>query len=152
MASISPHTKGMLFGLASNLSYSCTIPIVKMIYLHNTSISSYEVMYWNSVIMMVMTYAFVRVNGKSPIEVQQEYRNVIVVRAILGYCGLQGWWSSVYYIPVSVANCIFFTYPIWAGIYCFCWLKEKLTIYDIFSVFAAFVGVIIVNNPWGESL
>jgi len=29
-------------------------------------------------------------------------------------------------------------------------LGEKLTIYDVFSIITAFLGVIVINNPFGD--
>ena len=65
--------KGLLFGLIANLTYGMTSPIVKMIYLHNSNISAYEVLYWKSISMMVFNYFFVRSFGEFVLGVPREY-------------------------------------------------------------------------------
>ena len=78
----------MMFGLVSNIAYSMTSPIVKIIYGHNKAISSYEILYWKSISMMVMNYLFVRSFGVFVMDVPKEYRNIIVFRALIGYTGI----------------------------------------------------------------
>lgn len=58
--------------------------------------------------------------------------------------------SSVKYLPVSTAGSIFFSMPIWTAILAFVFIGEKISVYDITSILAAFLGVLIINNPWGE--
>jgi len=140
----------MLFGVVGNLCYSMTSPVVKMIYLHNTTISSYEVLYWKSITMMVMNFIYVRSQGVFVMDVPKEYRNLLVFRALIGYMGIQGMWVSIKYMPVSVANCIFFTMPVWTALYAFIFIKEKLSWYDFMLIFLAFAGVIIINNPFEQ--
>ena len=53
-------------------------------------------------------------------------------------------------MPVSIAGCIFHTIPIWTALFAFIFIKERLSAYDILSIFTAFAGVIIINNPWAE--
>jgi len=141
----------MIFGVVGNLAYSLTSPVVKIIYQHNSAISSYEVLYWKSISMMVMNYFFVRSFGVFVMDVPKEYRNIIVFRALIGYVGIQGLWASVKYMPVSTASCIFFTLPIWSALYAFVFIKEKLSWYDIVLLISAFIGVLIINNPWEET-
>jgi drug/metabolite transporter (DMT)-like permease len=54
-------------------------------------------------------------------------------------------------MPVSTASCIFFTCPIWTAVLALIFLKEKINKYDILQIFSAFVGILIINNPFGSS-
>lgn len=56
----------------------------------------------------------------------------------------------VKYLPVSIAGCVFHTIPIWTALLAFIFINEKLTIYDMISIFTAFCGVVIINNPWAD--
>ena len=76
--------------------------------------------------MMVMNYFYVRSKGEFVMNVPPKYRNIIVFRALIGYLGIQGMWASVKFMPVGTAACIFFTFPIWSGLYAFLFIKEKL--------------------------
>jgi drug/metabolite transporter (DMT)-like permease len=98
--------------------------------------------------MMIFNYTFVRSFGVFVMDVPKEYQKIIVFRALIGFFGIQGMWASVKYMPVSTANCIFFTLPVWTSIIAFFVLKEKLSKYDVFSIITAFMGVIVINNPW----
>ena len=54
-------------------------------------------------------------------------------------------------MPVGVAACLFFTSPIWTAIFGYFWINESITKLEIFSVFMAFFGVILINKPWEKS-
>ena len=69
-------------------------------------------------------------------------------RALIGYTGIQGTWASVKYIHLSTANSMFFTFPIWSAIFAWIFLKEKIAVFDIVSLICAFIGVIVINEPW----
>ena len=59
-------------------------------------------------------------------------------------------WGAVKYMPVTVASCIFFTMPIWTALFAQVLFKESMSKWDIFSMIASFIGVLIVNNPLSE--
>ena len=61
-------------------------------------------------------------------------------------------WGSVKYMPVSTAGCIFFTMPLWVALIAFFLLKENLSKFDVFSIITAFLGVLVINNPWQEEI
>ena len=52
------------------------------------------------------------------------------------------------YMPVSTADSIFFTFPIWSAFFAYVFIKEKITRYDILFTISAFLGVLIINNPF----
>ena len=58
--------------------------------------------------------------------------------------------SSVKFLPISTASSIFYTQPIWTALFAWLAIKESLSKYDIISIFTAFLGVLIINNPWQE--
>ena len=100
--------------------------------------------------MLLFNYVFARAHDVFVFEIPSKYRNIIVVRSISGFLGIQGWWGSVKYMPVSIANCIMFSMPIWATLMAACYLKEKLTCFDVVAVFSAFAGVLLINIPVTE--
>ena len=137
-----------MFALAANTCYSMTSPIVKIIYEHNKSISAYEILYWKSLSMMLFNYLFIHSFGKFCLDIPNEYRKIIVFRAFVGFIGIQGMWASVKYMPVSTSSSIVFSFPIWTAVFAYFILGEKLTKYDIISIITAFLGVIVINNPF----
>ena len=56
--------------------------------------------------------------------------------------------SSVKYLPISTAACIFFTGPIWTALIAVFYLKEPLSKSDVIALVAAFAGVLLINRPW----
>ena len=77
----------------------------------------------------------------------KKYRYVIVFRALIGYYGIQGQWSSVKYMPVAIANCLNQLAPIVCSFYGYLILNEKLSKWDVIGFIVAFTGVIVLNNP-----
>ena len=80
--------KGLLYGFVASMCYSITQPVLKMIYLRCSNISSYEVLYWKSISMMVMNYLFVRSFGVFVMDIPRKYHRLIVVRACVGFMGI----------------------------------------------------------------
>jgi drug/metabolite transporter (DMT)-like permease len=145
---ISKPVLGILYGVTGNLCYSLAAPIVKIVYQLNPTISVYEILYWKSLTMLVMNFLCVRSFGVFVMDIPKNYRAVILVRALVGYIGIQGYWASVKYVPVSTATCIFYTMPVWSTLYAFVYLKENIRWTDILLMIGAFCGVIIINEPW----
>jgi len=50
-------------------------------------------------------------------------------------------------MPLSISTVIFFTQPILTAVIAFIFLKEKLKIIDIISIFSAMFGLIILVKP-----
>ena len=72
----------------------------------------------------------------------------MILRSVCGFVGFIGMVHAVKYIPVSTASCIFFTYPIWTAVAAFFFLNEKINKYDILQIVSAFIGILIINNPF----
>jgi drug/metabolite transporter (DMT)-like permease len=53
-------------------------------------------------------------------------------------------------MPVSTMGSIFYTIPIWATIFGRVLLKEDITRLDYFQIIFAFIGVIVINDPFGQ--
>ena len=47
------------------------------------------------------------------------------------------------------SSCICQTIPIWATLMAWLFLGENIKIYDIIGIFSAFIGVLLVNDPFG---
>ena len=75
----------MLIGVSS---YSVAAPIVKTCYLHNPTISEYEIVYWKSISMVLFNYLFIRSFGVFPMDVPRKYQRIIVFRALIGFYGV----------------------------------------------------------------
>lgn len=108
----------------------------------------YEVIYWKSVSMIIYNYLYITSFGLTIIDIPKNYRKVMLCRGFVGFFGLQGYWASLKYMPISLASCICVTTPIPLAILAQVILGEKMSKYDIISIISAFCGVIIINNPF----
>ena len=97
---------------------------------------------------MAFNYIFVKNAGSFPLDVPQKYRKVMLFRATLGFWGMYGAWGAAQYIPLGVLTCIYATNAIWLSIWASCFLGENFTRIDCLALTSAFVGVIILNNPF----
>lgn len=100
--------------------------------------------------MIPINYLFARWMGVHVLDINLEYHNIIVFRALIGYFGLQGLWASMEYVPITISNCIFQTMPVWTGLLTYFYLKERITWLDVVSIITSFTGVIIINNPFEQ--
>lgn len=50
-------------------------------------------------------------------------------------------------MPVSTAQCIFATSPIFCALFAHLYLHEKVTKFDVIPIFTSFIGILIINNP-----
>lgn len=73
----------------------------------------------------------------------------MLLRALSGFIGYLGLVAAVKFMPVSTSSCIYFTLPIWTAILAYFFLKEKINKYDIIQICSAFIGILIINNPFG---
>ena len=72
----------------------------------------------------------------------------MVIRALFGGAAMVGCFCSVKYLDISTANCIIMTNPMFVAIVCYFWIGEKLGKIDILSIVLAFLGVVLVNDPF----
>jgi len=54
---------------------------------------------------------------------------------------------AVYLIPLSLSVTVMFTQPIFAAVFCYIFLSEKLKTLQWMSIFFAMLGVVIMTNP-----
>lgn len=78
----------MMYATIGNIAFSMAAFFVKVAYKHNDTISPFEVIYWKSISMMVMAYMIVRSYGVFVLDVPPKYRNIVVLRGLLGYFGV----------------------------------------------------------------
>ena len=54
---------------------------------------------------------------------------------------------AIYLMPISLAMVLYFTQPVFAGLFGFIFNGEKLNKFDIFGVVFSLIGVITVSKP-----
>ena len=98
--------------------------------------------------MILMNYLYSRSFGAHVLNVPPKYRKIIVIRSLVGFFGIEGIWSAVKYMPFSLATCIYYTQPIMAAVMASIFLGEKMAKSDYVAMVFAFIGVIMVTNPF----
>ncbi|KAI1873354.1 hypothetical protein JX265_004976 [Neoarthrinium moseri] len=76
-----------------------------------------------------------------------EIRWLLMLRAMAGFVGLYGMWSSIVYLPLAEATVISFLAPNVAGYLCRILLKEPFTRKEQIASYIALGGVILITRP-----
>ena len=80
----------MIYGLCAALSYSVSQPLFKMIFLKFSQVSSFEVNYWNAMIMLTVNYVIVKSKGAFVLDIPRKFHPIIILRSICGFIGYIG--------------------------------------------------------------
>ena len=118
--------KGLLYGLAGELSFSLTTPMLKILLINNPQLSPFAIIYWRSISNIIMNFVFCVLNGSHVLDFPKEYRGLMVFRMVIGYMGVQGIWASNKYMPISMAMCIVMTMPVWVALVAHFYLGERM--------------------------
>jgi len=76
--------------LSAAIFYSCSQPIFKMIFLKYYHVSSFEINYWNALIMFVTNYFIVKIKGAFVLDIPRKFHSIILLRSICGFVGYLG--------------------------------------------------------------
>lgn len=119
--------KGMLYALLGVISYSFCGPLVKMCYKIEPNISSYEILYWNSLAQIVMTFCISHfIYNTFAFEVPPKYHLLILLRGTLGFFSILAVYASVKLMPLSIATCFSYTAPLFVSVIAWLAIGEKL--------------------------
>ena len=99
--------------------------------------------------MLIANYFFVKSCGVFVMDIPKKFRKIVIIRSIAGFAGIAGIFNGVKYLPVATANCIIMTNPLWTSLMSFAFLKESISKVDVVSIFLAFLGVVLINDPFG---
>ena len=121
----------MAFAIGGNVAFSIMGPLLKVIIRNYTSMTPFELIYCYLLVMMIFNYSYLTFHGEHPLNISPKYRNLVVFRSFIGFVGVQGKVAALKYMPLSTSSCIFFSSPIWATIFAYFLLKEKVTKIDI---------------------
>ena len=135
--------------LFSAITFSMMAVCVKILYI-SQEITSFAVMYWKSFLMVIFQYVFTKASGHDYMGIPKNLRTTMFLRALFGFGGFTGLYTSLKLTSLSKASMLFFTNPIITAVYARIFLKEKISYYDWVAIFCAFFGVILLQNPFGK--
>ena len=61
-----------------------------MIFLKYIHISSFEINYWNAMIMLFANYSIVKIRGAFVLDIPRKFHSIILLRSICGFIGYIG--------------------------------------------------------------
>ena len=100
--------------------------------------------------MSLFDYIFMKMFGQDQLAVPKETRITLFMRAIVGFGGVAGYYTAIKMTSLSRASVLFFTYPLFTAINARLFLGESISYYDWMAIVFAFIGIVMLQNPFGE--
>lgn len=136
----------MIYMVISACFYSLMAFLLKMLYL-NSTITAYEVTYWQNILMVAFNYIWMRALNRDPFAVPQGLRYTLILRNLAGFIGITGYYLAIQYTDLSKAAVLYWTNPMFTALISSIWLKEMLSLIDWAAIFISFAGIIVIQNP-----
>lgn len=141
--------KAILLGLLAQIFFSTENPAAKQIYISYPNISPYEMLYIKSAVTLPISFLWSKSQGSHILDISHSFRHIVVLRGITSFFAIQGIWGSNKFMPLTTASCIYCTTPIWVSLIAYFYLNEKISRLEKISIFTSFLGVLIINDPFG---
>ena len=134
----------MLFGVTAMSFMAIGAKCIKKY----TDINIFKVALVRSLIMAIGAYCHGRfIGGIKPFNIDKRTAKLMFFRGLFGTMAFYFELIAIYLMPISIAIVLYFTNPIFASIFSFIFLKEKLSIFDIIGILVSMIGVVIISNP-----
>ena len=145
-----PNSKGLLYMLVGVIFMSFMAIGAKLIKL-NTPWNVFKVALWRSIVMSIGSYAHAKLHLKTDpfqeLSSQPDLVMPMVWRSIFGTLAFLFELGAIYLMPISLAIVLYFTQPIFAGLFGFWFNGERLSKLDVAAAVFSMIGVIILSNP-----
>ena len=114
----------------------------------NTNHGVMKVAFFRSFIMATGAYSHGKfIYGVDPWDIDKDMRWLMLWRSVFGTLAFYFELVAIYLMPISLAMVLYFTQPVFAGLFGFIFNGEKLNKFDIFGVVFSLIGVITVSKP-----
>lgn len=133
----------MIYMLISALFFSMMAFILKLLYL-NSACSTYEVTYWQSIVMMVLNFSLFKVYNKDHLQVPDNMRATLILRSVTAFFGMTGYYLALEYTDLSKATTLYWTNPVFTAVIAYLWINESLNFIDWLAIFISFFGIIVI--------
>lgn len=97
--------------------------------------------------MSAGSYGHARIHGIDPFVMPEGVPYQMFWRSVFGTLAFLCEISAIYLMPISLAITIYFTQPIFAGLFGYIFLGEKLNIFDQCGLVFALFGVLLIARP-----
>lgn len=131
----------------SSIFFSLMAFLLKLLYL-NSQVTTYEVTYWQSIMMIFLNMVLFKAYKKDHLEVPRGLRTTVIVRGFTGFVGMSGFYLALEFTDLSKATALYWTNPMFTAFISSVMLNEMLTFLDWMAIFISFAGIIVIENPW----
>lgn len=107
-----------------------------------------EMTYFVSIILMVMFLTKMYFHGDNFFPMPKNVRVTYIIRCLVGSTCNLTFLFSLQYISFAKASVIFWTSPVFTAVMAHYVLHERLSIYDWLALFIAFLGILLIQNPF----
>lgn len=120
--------------------------------LTNRGVTVYEFAWFRSLFNMIASFFIMKhVKVEVSKDIPSSLYFPLAVRSLTGTFAFLCFVGAVYYLPLSIFFIIFNAAPFSTAVLSWCWNREKITVFEIFAMICAFVGVIMIGVARLES-
>lgn len=139
-------SRGVLFMAVSALGFSAMSVLVKVA---STRLPIGEIVFARAIVTFVLSYAMVRQAGLSP---WGQQRGRLVLRGVLGFGGLTGYYLAIAWLPLADATTIHNATPLITALLAWWLLGERVGWSTAFAIACGIGGVALIVHPSGAGL
>lgn len=115
-------------------------------------LDTFQLMFFRGLFGLILVLIFASFTRRGFAQFRTTKFKLHVVRNLVHYVGQFGWFMAVALIPLAQVFAIEFTTPLWVALLAPLILGERLTKGRILSVLIGFAGILVVVQPWQNSL
>ena len=134
----------VLMGTISNITQ-------KILFTYH-SINPYEMGYTSCLLFTVFNLISFKLVKKDPFDFPASVRNLVILRGVVGCCCNVCFMFGMALLPLSQGIVLLMTMPLFTAIFGRVFLGERLSSFDSIAMISAFIGIVFLQNPFGESI
>lgn len=139
-------SRGLVYMAASALGFSAMSVLVKLV---SPRIPTGEIVLARAVITLGVSYILVRRAQLAPLGTQH---GKLVLRGLLGFGGLAGYYASLALLPIADATTIHQTVPLLTALLAWWLLGERVGWSTVAALGCGITGVLVIVHPSGAGL
>ena len=145
-------SKGIMYMFISAMFYTVMATLLKILYL-NSNITTYEVTYFQAIVMAILNFALFKAYSKDHLLVRDDMRTTLILRSVCAFLGVSGFYLALEYTDLSKATTLYWTNPMMTAVISYFVLNESLNFVDWLAIFVSFFGILVIENPqaWHEA-
>jgi drug/metabolite transporter (DMT)-like permease len=146
--------RGLLYMFLSVIFFSGFYILQKM--LLATSLASgnpihpFEWTYWVCLVMALIYVVVIKALKQSFFPIPKNVRGVFIGRVVFGLISNLSFLMAQKFIPFAKASVIHWTMPVFTALAARFYLKEHLSYFDWVGVCVSFLGILLIQNPFGH--